>query len=72
MYLTFDVRYQHELEYIEDQIKTWAEQYGVSYTQKTIKHKHRLAFNREKDFTLFYMTWQGPPYEIVDLGNERY
>lgn len=72
MYLTFDVRWQQELDYVCAEIQRWADQYGVAYTQKTIKHKHRLSFNREKDFTLFYMTWQGPPYEIVDLGNERY
>ena len=72
MYLTFDITYQQELDHIKHQIRCWADQYGVSYTQKTIKNKHRLSFNREKDFTLFYMTWQGDPYEIVDLGNERY
>jgi hypothetical protein len=72
MYLTFDVTYQHELDHIKHQIQLWADQYSVSYTQKTIKNTHRLSFNREKDFTLFYMTWQGEPYKIVDLGNERY
>jgi len=72
MYLTFDVRWQHELDHIQSEIQQWADQYGVIYTQKTIKNKHRLAFNRPEDFTLFYMTWQGTAYEIVDLGNERY
>jgi len=72
MYITFDVYFQHELDHVRQQIQDWADQYGIRYTQKTIKYKHRVSFDKDKDFTLFYMTWQGPPYEIVDLGNERY
>lgn len=72
MYLTFAARYQQELDHVRQEIQRWADQYNISYTQKTIKWRHRLAFNRPEDFTLFYMTWQGPEYEIVDLGNERY
>lgn len=72
MYIVFDVRFQHELDTVKEQIAQWAEKYQVHYSQKTIKNQHRLGLNREKDFTLFYMSWDGVPYQIVDNGNEKY
>jgi hypothetical protein len=72
MYLTFDVGSIQDLSRVKHDIQVWASRYLIAYTQKTIKNKHRLAFNRAEDFTLFYLTWQGLPYEIVNLGNEQY
>ncbi len=72
MYIVFDVRFQHELDTIKEQIARWAERYQIPYTQKTIKYQHRLGLNRDKDFTLFSMTWEGAPYQIVNIGNEGY
>lgn len=72
MYIVFDVRFQEELDLVKQQIADWAQQYQVQYTQKTIKHQHRLGLNHDHDFTLFRMSWQGEPYEIVNIGNEGY
>ena len=72
MYIVFDVRYQKDLDLVKEQIAQWAEKYQVQYSQKTIKNQHRLGLNREKDFTLFYMSWAGVPYQVVDNGNEKY
>lgn len=72
MYIVFDVRSVVDLEIVKQQIADWAEQYQIQYTQKTIKNQHRLGLNRERDFTLFRMSWQGEPYEIVNIGNEGY
>ena len=72
MYVTFDVLHIQDLDRIKREIEIWANQYQVTYTQKTIKRRHRLAFNQPQDYTLFYMTWQHSPYEIVNHGNERY
>jgi hypothetical protein len=72
MYIVFDVRFQHELDTVKEQIAQWAEKYQIQYTQKTIKYQHRLGLNRDKEFTLFSMTWEGAPYTIVNIGNEGY
>ena len=72
MYIVFDVIYQHELDIVKQQIAQWAERYQVQYSQKTIKNQHRLGLNRDKDFTLFHMTWTGVSYQLIDNGNEKY
>jgi hypothetical protein len=72
MYIVFDVIYQHELDTVKQQIAQWTERYQVQYSQKTIKNQHRLGLNRDKDFTLFHMSWTGAPYQLIDNGNEKY
>lgn len=72
MYLTFKVEYLSDLEQVKQEIEQWTSRYSVLYTQKTIKNQHRLAFNRDKDYSLFFMTWDGSDYQIVNIGNERY
>jgi len=72
MYIRFDVLHQSELDSLKDLIQHWAQQHDVHYTQKTIKTHHRLAFNRDRDFTLFFMTWSGPDYQVINVGNETY
>jgi hypothetical protein len=65
---------------IKREIALWAERHAVKYTQKTIKQKHRLGFDRSNHFTLFSMTWapedldQRPwlNYRIVNVQNESY
>jgi len=56
-------------------IVKWAEQYGISYTEKTIKHTHRVCFDRDEYYSLFSLTFV-PSSElvqfriIVDLNNK--
>lgn len=80
MYIQFDVRYNTELEDIKREIKSWADRHGVRYSQKTIKFTHRLGFDHDSDFTVFYMTWNPVDldkrpwlkYQTINIANERY
>ena len=67
----------HALYEIKQEVQRWAEQYGIRYTQKTIKYDHRVAFDKDDYYTLFAMTWNPPKrfwfdYEIVNVAGERY
>ena len=71
--------YHRTLEFIKNQVQAWAEQYGVRYTQKTIKYEHRVAFDHDETYTLWSMTWAPPEklrnilaYELVNVAGERY
>jgi len=60
---------------IKGEIAKWAKKYGIpdsAYSQKTIKYTHRLGLNNEKYFSLFTMTWDQCPYQIVQIENEQY
>jgi hypothetical protein len=57
------------------EVAIWAEKYQIptsAYSQKTIKHTHRLGFNNEKYFSLFSMTWDKFDFQIVNITNEKY
>ena len=79
MYLTFTPKWRPDLEEIQEEIRLWADRYGVRYTTKFIKGVLRVGFDRESDFTLFTMTFapdteESPNlvYRIVNIANERY
>lgn len=80
MYIQFDVRYNTELEDIKREIKSWADRHGIRYSQKTIKYTHRLGFDHDGDFTVFFMTWNPVDldkrpwlkYQTINIANERY
>lgn len=77
MYIEFQLPHNESyglaLALIKTEIVDWATKYNVPYTQKTIKHTHRLGFSNEKYFSLFSMTWTSEiPYQIVNIVNERY
>lgn len=77
MYIEFQLPHNESyglvLALIKTEIVDWATKHGVPYSQKTIKHTHRLGFDKEKYFSLFSMTWTAKiPYRIVDIVNERY
>ena len=70
----------HALWQIKQEVEKWAMQYGVQYSQKTIKYTHRLGFNKDEHFTLFSMTWNPLElekrsylkFQIVNIENEKY
>ncbi len=71
--------YHRTLELIKQQVQSWAEQYSVRYTQKTIKYEHRVAFDHDETYTMWAMTWNPPEpwrrwldYELVNVAGERY
>jgi hypothetical protein len=56
-------------------VAVWADRYEIptsSYTQKTVKYTHRLAFNNEQHYSLFSMTWQDFDYRIINVGVQKY
>jgi len=60
---------------IRASITLWADRYEIpssDYTQKTVRHTHRLAFNDERHYTLFGMTWKDFDYRIVNVGRQTY
>lgn len=77
MYVEFQLPHNESyglvLALIKTEIVDWATKHQVPYSQKTIKHTHRLGFNNEKYFSLFSMTWTSKiPFQIVNIANERY
>ena len=76
MYIEFalpqDESYGFVLNLIRIDIVDWATRYNIPYTQKTVKYTHRLAFNDERHYSLFSMTWQGVDYRIVNVGVQKY
>ena len=70
MYIEFDLpannpdsQYTYyALSVIREEIHDWLEKYPVRSTQKTIKYKHRLAFEDERNYTVFAMTWIPKPW----------
>lgn len=62
---------------IKREVESWAQQYGIRYTQKTIKYEHRVAFDHDETYTLWAMTWNPRAerrfeYELVNVAGEKY
>jgi hypothetical protein len=80
VYIRFDIRYTNELEDIKQEVKNWAERYGIRYTYKTIKYHHRVGFDHNEHFSLFAMTWNPKElelrpwlkYQLVNVVGEKY
>lgn len=47
----------YALSVVRKEIQNWLDQHQVPATQKTIKYTHRLAFNDDRHYTLFALTW---------------
>ena len=50
---------------IRDQVKDWALRHDIHYTEKFHKGNYRVGLDRAEDFTVFFLTWNGPPYEVL-------
>ena len=62
-----DESYGYVLQCVRLDIVDWATRYNIPYTQKTIKHTHRLAFNDDKHYTVFATTWNSKlEYRLID------
>ena len=60
---------------IRSSVTLWADRYEIpssAYTQKTVRHTHRLAFNDERHYSLFSMTWKDFDYRMVNVGVQKY
>jgi hypothetical protein len=59
--------YSPQLDFIKNAISIWAEQQQIKYTQKTVKHTHRLAFDNDKHYNVFVLTWDSEfEYQLID------
>lgn len=59
----------HILKMIEPEIKDWAQVNDIEYTCKYYKDTFRVAFDNNKHYTVFRLTWTDLPYtthKIID------
>ena len=55
------------LHQIKKDIAQWADQQQIKYTQKTTKHAHRLAFDDDRHYSVFVLTWNSKmEYQLID------
>jgi hypothetical protein len=47
----------HALLVIRRAIIDWSQKYNIPYTEKTIKHTHRVCFDSDEYYTFFGLTW---------------
>ena len=73
MYIQFDLpqdeSYTYYLSVVKLNIIDWSTQHHIPYNQKTVKYVHRLAFDDNRYYTFFAMTWQPQPsieFKIID------
>jgi len=73
MYIEFalpqDESYTYYVTTVKLNIIDWSSQHHIPYTQKTVKYTHRLAFDDERNYSFFAMTWQPQPpipFKIID------
>lgn len=69
MYVAFPINTMVDLERIRSEIDAWNQRYNIRFTQKTVKNTHRLAFDHAENYTLFFMTWSGSRYDIVNVDS---
>ena len=80
MYLKFDTASSACIRDIMEEIDNWAKRYDVRYSYKSIKLHHRVAFDKDKDYTLFQLTWSPADqetrpwlrYQIINVQGELY
>ena len=59
----------HLLRMVESEIKNWAQVNEIPYTCKYYKHTFRVAFDNDKHYTIFRLTWQDvshTEYRLID------
>ena len=52
----------YALSIVHQEIEKWLDKHQVPATQKTIKYTHRLAFDDDRHYTLFALTWNPQQY----------
>ena len=62
----------HILKMVETEIKDWATVNEIPYTCKYYKNTFRVAFNDEKHYTVFRLTWQDMPYTEHNIINRTW
>ena len=69
MYVEFDFSNHLHLLKIKKYIEAWQQRYNIPISQKTVKYRHRIGMDDERNFTVFFLTWQGPEYRVIHNRN---
>jgi len=59
----------HIFKMVDNAVKDWASVNEISYTSKYYKNTFRVAFNDDKHYTVFRLTWTDLPdteYCLID------
>lgn len=66
MYIEFDILHvEVDFDQLEHDVALWAKTHSVPFTTKVAKGlKYRLGLNYPEHYTLFFVTWQGVPYQV--------
>ena len=59
----------HLFKMLESEIAEWARINKIPYTKKFYKNTYRVAFDNNKHYTVFRLTWQDLPYieyQLID------
>ena len=59
----------HLFKMLESEVADWAHVNQIAYTKKFYKNTYRVAFNEEKHYTVFRLTWADMPYieyQLID------
>lgn len=76
MFVEFTLSNEHagpELLLIRYHLVKWAEQYQISYVEKTVKYTHRVCFDDDSKYTIFQLTWmpEWPKFKLIVDRNNR-
>ena len=59
----------HLFKMLESEMEEWARVNEIPYTKKFYKNTYRVAFNEDKHYTVFRLTWSELPYieyQLID------
>ena len=62
----------HIFKMVESEVADWANVNELSYTSKYYKNTFRVAFDNDKHYTVFSLTWQEVPYTEYKIIDRRW
>jgi hypothetical protein len=62
----------HLFKMLESEVADWSAVNKIPYTSKHYKNTYRVAFNEDKHYTVFRLTWQDLPYIEHRLIDRRW
>jgi len=69
MYVEFPISNHIHLLGLREKIRIWSRRYQIPVTQKTVRYNHRMGMDHEENFTIFFLTWEGEPYRVIENRN---
>ena len=62
----------HLFKMLEIEVATWAQTNKITYTKKFYKNTFRVAFNDNKHYTVFRLTWKDLHYVNYQLIDNKW